>query len=80
MSSCNIDKPIQSHNKFNWEKYKKYILHNSDNVNGNTTNRIDLERNTDKITQKIQAEFKENIYVIKHIATNHQIKNLTKNT
>ena len=53
-------------------------MHNSDDLDRNITNQIDLERNIDKIAKKIQAEYKESIYVNKHIATNHQIKKLTR--
>ena len=63
----------------NWEKYKYHILQNSDDLDMNITNKIDLEKKIDKITQKkFQAAYKESIYVNKHIATNHQIKKLKR--
>ena len=71
VSTYNIDKPIESHKKFNWQKYKNHIFYDSDDLDKNITNKIDLEKNIDKIIQQIQAAYKESIYVNKHIATNH---------
>ena len=53
-------------------------MHNLDDLDRNITNKIDLEKNIDKITQKTQSAYKESIYVNKHITTNHQIKKLTR--
>ena len=78
VSTYNIDKPIESQKKVNLQKYKNHILHNSDDLDRNITNNKDLEKNIEKFTQKIQAAYKESIYVNKHIATNHQIKKLTR--
>ena len=50
----------------------------SEGLDRNITNKIDLEKNIDKITQKIQSAYKESIHVNKHIATNDQIKKLTR--
>ena len=46
VSTYNIEKPIESHKKFNWQKYKNHILHNSDDLDRNITNKIDLEKKT----------------------------------
>ena len=78
VSTYNIDKSIVSHKKVNWQKYKNHILHHSEDLDRNITNKIDLEKNIEKITQRIQSAYKESIYVNKHIATNHQIKKLTR--
>ena len=78
LSTYNIDKPLESHKKVNWQKNKIHILHNFDDLDRNITNKIDLEKTIDKITQKIQAAYKESIYINKHIARNHQIKKLTR--
>ena len=53
-------------------------MHNSEDLDRNITNKMDLEKNIDKVTQKIQSAYKESIYVNKHIATNNQIKKLTR--
>ena len=74
VSTYNIDKPIETHKKVNWQKYKIHILHNSEDLDRKITNKIDLEKNIGKITQKIKSAYKESIYVNKHIATSHQIK------
>ena len=58
VSTYNIDKPIESHKKVNWQKYKNHILHNSDDLDRNITNKMNLEEIIDKITQKIQAAYK----------------------
>ena len=50
LSTYNIDKPIETHKKINWQKYKNHILHNSEDLDRNITNIIDLEKNIDKIT------------------------------
>ena len=62
VSNYYIDKPIQPHKKFNWEKYKNRILHISDN----------------KVTKNIPAAYKEDEYVNIHVNTNHQIRRLTR--
>ena len=53
VSTYNIDKPIDSCKKVNWQKYKTHILHTSEDLDRNITNKVDLEKNIDKITQKI---------------------------
>ena len=53
VSNYNIDKPIESYKKINWQRYKNHILHTSEDLDRNITNKIDLEKNIDKITQKI---------------------------
>ena len=74
LSTYNIDKPIQSHWEKMNEKSTKHISHNLDYLDRNKTNKTDLERHIDKITQKSQSTHKEGIFLKKHIAKNHQIK------
>ena len=58
--------------------YKNHILHKSDDLYRNITNKIELDRSLDKITLNIQAAYKESINVKKHITINHQTNYLAK--